>query len=47
MVYWLKKVSEIIQNEPREQKDGFLDMLLGTLGDSLSGNLFIGKDVKW
>ena len=28
------------------QKDGFLDMVLGTLGDSLSGNLFIGKDVK-
>ena len=30
----IKSVSETIQNEPREQKDGFLSMLLGTLGVS-------------
>ena len=28
----LKDVSEAIQNEVIEQKDGLLDMLLGTLG---------------
>ena len=35
----LKGVSETIQNEAKEQRGGFLDMLLGTLGDSLLGNL--------
>ena len=30
----IKSVSETIQNEPREQKDGFLSMLLGTLSVS-------------
>ena len=31
----LKEVSKIIQNEAKEQKEGFLSMLLGTLGTSL------------
>ena len=31
----LKGVSETIQNEAREQRGGFLSMLLGTLGASL------------
>ena len=31
----LKGVSETIQNEAKEQKGGFLSMLLGTLGASL------------
>ena len=31
----LKEVSKIIQNEAKEQKGGFLSMLLGTLGTSL------------
>ena len=31
----LKRVSEITQNEVKEQKGGFLSMLLGTLGASL------------
>ena len=39
-----KRVSEIIKNEAKEQKWGFLGMLLGTLGASLSGNLLTGKD---
>ena len=28
----LKEVSETVQNEAKEQKGGFLSMLLGTLG---------------
>ena len=31
----LKGVSETIQNEAKEQKGGFLSVLLGTLGSSL------------
>ena len=41
----LKGVSEIVQNEAREQKGGFLSMLLGTLGLSLLGNILAGKGV--
>ena len=29
----LKGVSETIQNKPKEQKEGFLSMLLGTLSE--------------
>ena len=39
----IKVVSETIQNEAKKQKSGFLIMLLGTLGDSLLGNLLTGK----
>ena len=39
----IKSMSEIIKNEAKEQKGGFLGMLLGTLGASLLGNLFTGK----
>ena len=35
----LKGVSETIKNEAKEQKVGFLSMLLGTLGASLLGDL--------
>ena len=35
----LKGVTERVQNEIKEQKGGFLGMLLGTLGASLLGNL--------
>ena len=35
----LKGVSETIQNEAKEQRAGFLSMLLGTLGASLLGDL--------
>ena len=37
----LKGVSETIQNEAKEQRGGFLSMLLGTLGGSLLGDLLI------
>ena len=39
----LKGVSETIQNEAKEQKGGFLSMLLGTLGASLLRNILPGK----
>ena len=35
----LKGVTETIQNEAKEQRGGFLSMLLGTLGASLLGHL--------
>ena len=41
----LKDVSETIQNEPKEQKGGFLNMLLGTLGASLLGNMLSDKAI--
>ena len=41
----LKGVTETVQNEVKEQKGGFLNMLLGTLGASLLGNLLTGKRV--
>ena len=39
----IKGVSKIIKNETKEQKGGFLSMLLGTLYDSLLGTLLKGK----
>ena len=41
----IKGVSETIQNVAKEQKGGFLGMLLGTLGASLLGNLLNVKGV--
>ena len=38
----LKGVSKAIENETKEQRGGFLSMLLGTLGASLLGNLLTG-----
>ena len=42
----LKGITESVQNEIKEQKGGFLSMLLGTLGASLLGNLLTGKGVN-
>ena len=39
----VKGVTETVQNEVKEQKEGFLGMLLGTLGESLLGNLLTGR----
>ena len=39
-------VSEIIQNEVKERKGGFLSMLLGTLGASLLGNILADKGIN-
>ena len=41
----LKGVTETTKNGTREQNEGFLSMLLGTLGPSLLGNLLSGKGV--
>ena len=41
----LKRVTEAVQNETKEQKGGFLRMLLGTLGASLLGNMLAGKGI--
>ena len=39
----LKAVTKTIKNEIKEQQGGFLNMLLGTLGPSLLGNVLAGK----
>ena len=41
----LKGITETVQNEVKEQKGGFLSMLLGTLDASLLGNLWTGKGI--
>ena len=41
----LKGVTKTIKNETKEQKGGFLSMLLGTLGASLLGNLLTRKGI--
>ena len=42
----LKRVTETVQNEVKEQKGGFLSMLLGTLGASLLGNILTGRGIN-
>ena len=42
----LRWVTELVQNEIKEQKSGFLSMLLGTLGASLLENLLTSKGVN-
>ena len=42
----LEGVTETVQNEVKEQKGGFLSMLLGTLGASLLGNLLTRKGIN-
>ena len=41
----IRDVSETIKNEAKEQKGGFLSMLLGTLALSLLGSALAGKGV--
>ena len=41
----LKGVTETVQNKAKEQKGGFISMLLGTLGASLLENLLTGRGV--
>ena len=42
----LQGVSETIQNEAQEQKEGFLSTLLGILGVGLLGNILAGKGMN-
>ena len=39
-------MTETVQSEVKEQKGGFLTMLLGTLGASLLGNILVGKEIN-
>ena len=41
----LQRVTETVQNKVKKQKGRFLNMLLGTLGASLLGNLLTGKGI--
>ena len=41
----IKGVTKIIKNGTKEQKRGFLSMLLVTFGASLLGNLVTGKGI--
>ena len=41
----LEGISETIKHEAKEQKRGFLSMLLGTVGAGLLGNMLAGKGV--
>ena len=41
----MKGVTKTINNETKEQKGGFLSVLLGILRDSLLGNLLAGKGI--
>ena len=36
-------ITEAVKTEDKEQKGGFLSMLLGTLGASLLGNMLAGR----
>ena len=40
----IKVISETIKNEAKEQKGGFLRMLLETLETTLLGNLLTGRE---
>ena len=41
--FLIKGVSETVKSEAKEQRDGFLGILLGTLGSSLLGKLLTGR----
>ena len=42
----LNGITETVENEVKEQKGGFLSMLLGTLGASLLGDLLTKKNIR-
>ena len=44
--FLLKGVSEAIQNEFKEEKGGFLSMLVGTLGVRFLENMLAGKGIN-
>ena len=41
----LKGVTKTIEKESKEQRGGFLSMLLSTLGANLLGNILSGKEI--
>ena len=42
----LEGVTKTVQNEAKQQKGGFLSMLLGSLGVSLLGNILAGRGIN-
>ena len=42
----LKRITQTVQNEVKEQKAWFLSVLLGSLGVSLLGNFLTGKGIN-
>ena len=42
----LKGVTEAVKNEVKEQKGGFLSILLATLGASLLGDILTGRGIN-
>ena len=42
--FLIKGISETIKNEAKEQKGGFLPIILGALAASILGNALTGKD---
>ena len=40
----MRRVTDAVQNEVKEQKGGCISMLIGTLGASLLGNLLTGNN---
>ena len=44
MDYHYEELVKKIKNEAKEQKGGFLSMLVGTLDASLLGNMLAGKE---
>ena len=45
LIIWEKGNTKTTANETKEQKGGFLVMLLGTLGASLLVNMLTGKEI--
>ena len=39
------KITKTIENEKKEQKSGFLEMLIGTSGASLLGNMLADEGI--
>ena len=44
-VVLLKEITKAIENETKEERGIFLEILLGTLGASLLGNMLAGKGI--
>ena len=42
----IKGVSETTENQAKQQEEGFLSMLLGTVGATLLGNLLIRGTIR-
>ena len=45
LIFFLKEATKSVENETKEQKGEFLSMLLGTLGESLLGNMLVEKRI--